>query len=85
MVVLIWKIASIIFGVLLLLLGIVGLFTPILPGVVMILAGLAILSAHSRMAKRLLTWLKQKAHLQQEKPAEGNVEQSTDEDRRARR
>ena len=59
---LIWKIGSIIVGVLLLVFGIIGLFLPVLQGVAMIIGGLAILSAYSPMAKRLLTWMKEKIH-----------------------
>ena len=39
-------------GVSLLLLGIAGLVLPALPGVLLILAGLAILSSHSPLARR---------------------------------
>jgi len=67
---LIWMFASITFGVALVLLGIAGLFLPILPGVVMILAGLAVLSAHSRRAKALMTWLKEKLHIHQRERSE---------------
>jgi uncharacterized protein YqgC (DUF456 family) len=39
-------------GISLLLLGIVGLVLPVLQGVLLILAGLAILSSHSALARR---------------------------------
>ena len=58
-----WKIASISFGILLILVGIAGLFLPILQGWLLILAGLAVLSPHSRRAKAILTWLKTKLHI----------------------
>ena len=45
-------------GVSLLVLGIVGLVLPGLQGILLILAGLAILSSHSALARRLLEWLK---------------------------
>ena len=45
-------------GVSLLVLGIVGLFVPVLQGVLFILAGLAILSSHSALARRVLQALK---------------------------
>jgi uncharacterized membrane protein YbaN (DUF454 family) len=45
-------------GVTLLLLGIAGLFLPVLQGIVFILAGLAILSSHSALARRALEALK---------------------------
>lgn len=40
-------------GVLLIAIGIVGLFVPVLQGVLTIMAGLAILSSHSALARRL--------------------------------
>ncbi len=45
-------------GVSLLLLGIAGLILPALPGFIFILAGLAILSSHSALARRALEALK---------------------------
>jgi uncharacterized membrane protein YbaN (DUF454 family) len=45
-------------GIALIALGIVGLFLPVLQGVLFILAGLAILSSHSPRARRLLDALK---------------------------
>jgi len=38
--------------------GIIGLFLPVLPGILMILAGLAILSAHYHWARRLMNYLR---------------------------
>jgi uncharacterized protein YqgC (DUF456 family) len=40
-------------GVSLLLLGIAGLVLPVLPGILFIVAGLAILSSHSALARRV--------------------------------
>ena len=40
-------------GVGLVLLGIAGLVLPILPGVLLIIAGIAILSSHSALARRI--------------------------------
>jgi len=45
-------------GLSLIVLGIVGLFLPVLQGVLFILAGLAILSSHSPLALRILEALK---------------------------
>ena len=45
-------------GLSLVILGIVGLFLPVLQGVLFILAGLAILSSHSPLALRILDALK---------------------------
>jgi uncharacterized membrane protein YbaN (DUF454 family) len=52
------KIFDWIAGVSLIALGIVGLFLPVLQGVLFILAGLAILSSHSPLARRVLEALK---------------------------
>jgi len=48
-------------GLTLLLLGIAGLVLPGLQGILLILAGLAILSSHSPLARRLLAALKERA------------------------
>ena len=40
-------------GISLILLGIVGLFLPVLQGILFIFAGLAILSSHSPLARRI--------------------------------
>lgn len=61
--VLFWKIVSISSGSILILLGIVGLFLPILQGWLMILAGLALLSPHSKCAHGIMTWLKTKLRI----------------------
>jgi uncharacterized protein YqgC (DUF456 family) len=45
-------------GVSLLVLGVVGLVLPGLQGILLILAGLAILSSHSPLARRVQEWLK---------------------------
>ena len=44
-------------GVLLLVLGVVGLFLPFLQGILFLIMGLSLLSTESRHAKRLLEWL----------------------------
>ena len=48
-------------GLSLIALGIVGLVVPVLQGILFILAGLAILSSHSTIARRLLESLKARA------------------------
>ena len=45
-------------GVSLLVLGLVGLVLPGLQGILLILAGLALLSSHSERARRVQDWLK---------------------------
>jgi len=55
-----WKIITISFGVSLVLLGILGLFLPVLQGWLMIFGGLAVLSPHSRKARWVLKTLKEK-------------------------
>lgn len=47
-------------GVLLVLIGIVGLIMPVMPGWVFIIPGLVILAEYSTRIKRLLDWLKAK-------------------------
>ena len=66
--VLFWKIVSISAGSILILLGIVGLFLPILQGWLMILAGLALLSPHSKCAHSIMTWLKAKLRIGRRPP-----------------
>ena len=46
------------FGLILIGIGIIGGFVPILQGWVFILAGLAVLSSHSTFARRLNEWAK---------------------------
>jgi len=48
-------------GIALLLLGIAGLVLPGLPGIILILAGLAVLSSHSELARRAQDALKSRA------------------------
>ena len=69
-----WKILSISFGSLLILVGIAGLFLPILQGWLMILAGLAILSPHSERARAIMSWLKRKLHIGRRHKAEAGGE-----------
>ncbi len=53
-----WKILTISFGVTLILAGIAGIFLPVLQGWLLIFAGLAVLSPHSRRARTILSSLK---------------------------
>jgi len=55
------KIFDWIAGVFLVLLGIAGLALPALPGVLFIFGGLAILSSHSVLARRMHEFVKSKA------------------------
>lgn len=48
-------------GLALLFLGFAGLLLPALPGILLILAGLAILSSHSRLARRAQDALRSRA------------------------
>ena len=48
-------------GILLIAIGIVGLFVPVLQGILTIMAGLAILSSHSALARRLNERIKRAA------------------------
>ena len=56
-----WRVARLIAGWTLVALGIVGLFLPILQGVALILAGLALLAPDVPFARRWLDWLKNRA------------------------
>ncbi len=67
-----WKMLTISFGVSLVLLGIAGLFLPILQGWLMIFAGLAVLSPHSRRARWILKTLKEKVGIHR-KPEDGEA------------
>ena len=62
-----WKILTISFGAGLILAGLAGLFLPILQGWLMILAGLAVLSPHSRKARTILNTLKRKLGIKSRK------------------
>jgi uncharacterized membrane protein YbaN (DUF454 family) len=54
------RILKLIVGWFFLVLGVIGLFLPILQGFLFIAIGLVILSEESEIAKRWLTWLKRK-------------------------
>ena len=54
------KILRIAAGVGLILIGIVGLIMPVMPGWIFIIPGLMILAEYSKSARRLLDWLKEK-------------------------
>ncbi len=53
-----WRIARIGAGVALLVLGVLGLFLPVLQGVLFLVMGLTLLSEESRHAQWALTWMK---------------------------
>ncbi len=55
---LVWKSISIALGSILLLVGIAGLVLPGLQGILIILAGLALLSPHSRWARQIMQRVK---------------------------
>jgi uncharacterized protein YqgC (DUF456 family) len=55
------KLIEVLGGVGLILIGIVGLILPVMPGWVFIIPGLVVLSRHYGWAQRLVTWAKQKA------------------------
>jgi uncharacterized protein len=48
------------FGILCLILGVIGLFLPVLQGILFIIIGLLILAPESKKIQRLLVWLRQK-------------------------
>ena len=53
-----WRLARLIAGWTLVALGILGLFLPVVQGVALILAGLALLAPDVPFARRWLNWLK---------------------------
>lgn len=55
-----WRMGRIVSGFFLLVLGVIGLFLPVLQGIAMIVAGLLILAPEFPWAQRLLNWLRQK-------------------------
>jgi uncharacterized protein YqgC (DUF456 family) len=56
-----------ILGTTLLVIGVIGSLLPVLQGWVFILAGLAVLSSHSRHAKAAMDWIKAKARSARER------------------
>jgi hypothetical protein len=62
------KLVRIVWGVLLVLVGIVGIVMPIMPGWVFIIPGLVILSDYFPPVRRLLNWAKQKYEEHRPKP-----------------
>ena len=54
------KILRVTLGILLVLLGIIGLILPVMPGWVFLIPGLIILGEHFDWARRLLAWAKSK-------------------------
>ena len=66
---LIWKLISIACGAALILLGVVALVTPG-PGILMILAGLAVLGPHSKTARMAIKKLKERFGITRKVPGE---------------
>lgn len=56
----VWRFFKIVLGVIFLILGVVGLFLPVLQGVLFLLLALAILSTESRRVRRLRDGLRQR-------------------------
>lgn len=54
----VWRLARIIGGFGLVFLGVIGLFLPLLPGILFIVAGLVLLAREYHWARRLLDWVK---------------------------
>ncbi len=54
------RIVVLILGWIFIVLGVIGLFLPVLQGVLFLLAGLYLLSRESIIARRLLNWLRQR-------------------------
>ena len=56
----IWRMAKVVAGVCLLILGVVGLFLPILQGVLFLFLGLAVLATENRHAREVVETLKRR-------------------------
>ena len=54
----VWRVARIIAGTVLIVLGVIGLFLPFLQGIAMIIAGLLLLAREFHWARRVLSWLR---------------------------
>lgn len=52
------RVGRIVFGIVFLILGVLGLFLPVLQGVLFLMIGLSLLSKESDHARRLLEWMK---------------------------
>lgn len=59
----VWVWFRLLAGIGLVVVGIIGLFLPVLQGVLMIIAGLVILSAHFHWARWLLNYVRRRAGL----------------------
>jgi len=57
-----WRVMRIVAGFILLGLGVIGLFLPLLQGIALIIAGLLVLGREFHWARRLLDWGKRKWH-----------------------
>jgi uncharacterized protein len=55
-----WKLGKITLGVLLLVLGVIGLFLPFLQGILFLIMGLSLLSTESSRAKAWLQYLEER-------------------------
>jgi len=56
----VWRVARLAVGGLLVVLGILGLFLPFLQGILFIFIGLSLLAPENRHARRLLRWLRER-------------------------
>jgi uncharacterized protein len=66
-----WRIGKITLGVLLLVLGVVGLFLPFLQGILFLIMGLSLLSTESQRAKAWLHYLEQRTGWRRSAPETG--------------
>ena len=56
----VWRMTKVVVGIALLVLGVVGLFLPILPGVLFLFLGLALLSTESRRVRGVMVALRRR-------------------------
>ena len=66
-----WRIGKLTLGVLLLVLGVVGLFLPFLQGILFLIMGLSLLSTESQRAKAWLHYLEERTGWRRSAPETG--------------
>ncbi len=67
-----WRLGKITLGVLLLVLGVIGLFLPFLQGILFLIMGLSLLSTESSRAKAWLQYLEERTGWRRSAPETGS-------------
>ncbi len=79
-----WKVFRLTLGWILIVVGFVGLFVPILQGLLLMFGGISILAAESRWARELLGYIKAKLGSLFTKRSSTETDQDTENEKRAR-